>query len=319
MRKTFRAFRGAAAVKQAAIERLARHWPTGRVAPQFLIAYDEASGACSVMGATIEGSDVAEYERQLGIPAAAAQLHEGLLYHCGHQRASEDAERPSSFVIADFASDYPTQWLHAIPLGADLGTVAPRFVAWLLHDLLDEHGPWLRQLDPAVRAAGEQVGVLFDAAIAGASIPAARWKTARHAAIDATDAAGSGFARDVAAFIEAIAWPPESSLDELHGHVINLWFALSTNLQRQQKSAEEIDLDNVVEQFMGEMRAASQQSDFDFDAFVNARPALKVAFDAEMSPAGQKRRAEIHEASLPAILPIAKRHFESLLQFTRTA
>ncbi len=313
MTMTYRAFHGDAAVQRVVIERLKRHWSTGRVAPFTNIAYSE-DGHCSAMGACIDSTDENEFVRQLGIPAGCGYLYDELLRHCGQHGIPESSFRSSPFVLADFAREYPSAWFLAIPLGADLGGLLPRFVAWLLHDLLDRDGDWAGQIDATVLAVGAQVSALYDDVIAGSSVTAAHWKAARHQATAVTDQAEHRFDRAVGQFIESVAWPPDSSSDELHNHVVRLWFALDDLLQRAHMNADDIAKQDAMHRLMDEMRAASQQPDFDRDAFF-ARP----EFVAVMSPEGEKRRVEIQHASAPSTYPVARHHFEALLRLSQAA
>ncbi len=314
MSKIYNAFHGDAAVKQAVIERLQRHWSAGHVRPWFSMAFSEPPGHCSVMGATIEGTDADAYERELGIPAGAGYLHEALLMHCGHQPWSADFRDSPPFEIADFARDYPVQWLQAVPLGANLGLLVPRFVAWLMHELIDAQGSWWGQLDAGLRAAGTQVSVLFDAALKGSVVTTAQWKEARHAAVQATDAARQSFCRRVGEFIESVAWPPASSAQELHVHVTGLWHALDDALQRPKMNPAGMAQQDALDRLHEEMKAASQSPGFDKQAFFE-RPEFVAAMSAE----GERRRTALHEASLPVIYPVVQRHFEAWLQLTREA
>jgi hypothetical protein len=317
MTNTYNAFHNDAAIKQSIIDRLQHHWSSGRVTPFFHMTYSEATGPCSVMGATIEGIDEAEYERQLGIPFTAAYLHENILQYCGYQPMSKNLSDSLPFVMADFAYDYPVQWLQTISLGADLSSLVPRFVAWLLNDLLNDNGQWVQHIDPAVQIAGMQVSALYESALAGSTVTAAQWKQARHAAVDTTNASQHKFSRKVSEFFEAIAWSPESSVNELHGHVTSLWFALRDLLEHPQMNADDIAQQDALAKATEEIEMASQTAGFDPHVFLKERPDIKAVFDSMATDTALQRKSAIQEASLPEVYKVARCHFETFLQLTR--
>ncbi len=320
MSDTRKAFDGDAAVKQAIITRLKTHWATGKVTPQFKMVYKAPPhDETGVMGATVESEDESEYERQLGIPAEAAYLHETLLYFCGRETMPDDPEGAPIFTLAPFAQDYPVQWLNAIAPGANLSMLAPRFVAWTLRDLLSGGLPSQLALDPAIKAAGEGVQVLFDTAIAGGTVPPEQWTAARKAAVRATDGTADALSHTIGGFVEAAAWPLHSSVGELRGNVADLWMSLANLLQRTHMTAEELARDDVLRNARMERMEAAQSPDYDPDAYLAARPALKAAVEHFMSAEGRARRDALKLESLSTIHALARRHFEALLQLTCTA
>jgi hypothetical protein len=309
-----RAFNGDVAAKQAAIDCLTRHWINGRALPAMPLRFSETNGLCSVMGSTIESNDEAAYVRRLGIPAESARLHEILLMHCGRMRPPTGPDTLPRFEVAPFACDYPLQWLQAIRPGADLAGLAPRFVAWLLHDLQCDPAAW--PLDAVTRALGQELSVLFDAFVAGKPMPVMRWGGVRRAAVKATDAAGDAFTRAAATFFESIAWPPEGSRCELPGHVMGLWFAIREALENKHMSAEERARREALHGVFAQAQAQSQESGLDMFEVIASKPEWQAMLEAMDSPEGRQRSDQAHMAALPAILPIARRHFEALLTLT---
>jgi hypothetical protein len=320
MTQVYTAFQGNAVFKQALIDRFKAHWVSGRVAPNLKMTFNTPpNGESGVMGATVEGEDEREYESQVGVPAEAGYLHEIILYFCGHDTATDGPTAPRNFTIADFARDYPVQWLQAIPVGADLRTVTPRFIAWLLHDCFAANNALLTQVNPSIKAAGLQVSALYKQTLTGAVISPEQWSAARKAAVLATDAVEDRFARALGTFVEAVAWPLNNSVGELRGHVMSFWFSLMIVVQNKHMTADDIAADATLTEHMETLQAASQQADFDHEAFMASHPAVKAAFDDMMSPERIERGEAIQRASRPEVQALARRHFEALLQLTRAA
>jgi hypothetical protein len=314
-----KAFQGGLAIKKKFIDRLSIHWSSGRVVPSTRLAFTEASGVCSVMGATIEGTDVTAYEQQLGIPAGAAYLHEILLAQCGRHIGRGDPTMPPRFEAAAFARDYPVAWLQNIPVGADLSRLLPQFVAWMLHDLLDETSDMQQHIEPAVKSAGKAVSTLLNAFVAGEPAIAASYKQARSAAVKATDTVAEKFNKSIGTFVESIAWPPDMVARELHSYIETLWFAIGDFYQKPYFTDEDTAKLAALSLAFSDIDDLMKAPGADFEAIISERPALKAMLDDMSSPASIARTDAIYMASLPAVHAMAQRHFEALLQLTRAA
>ena len=108
------AFHGNPKIKAEYLARVRAH----RKADQLIKGqYWEDGKGCAV-GCTIHGSDHGRYETELGIPRVLARLEDTLF-----EGQSNGAARR-----------WPTDFLSAIRVGADLSLVWPRFAIWLLAD-----------------------------------------------------------------------------------------------------------------------------------------------------------------------------------------
>ena len=158
--------------------------------------YWERGKGCAV-GCTIHGSDHAAYERELGIPRILARLEDGIF-----ERLSSPHDQA-----------WPQEFLEAIPVGADLSLVWPRFALALLAD--EEYG-MLQYIEHARHAqqkeAIERIIALYQAwaktgtkpaaaacADAAAACAAAACAAADAAAADAVYAADAAYAAAYAA------------------------------------------------------------------------------------------------------------------------
>ena len=124
----------------------------------------EYGRGCAV-GCTLEAYDHNRYPIELGIPVELAKLEDGIF----EGLAKSDA------------MDWPEMFLGAIPVGADLALVWPRFAHWLLVD--DEHGViQYAGSHERARSAIQGVADLFARLIAGDQPTTEEWGAARAAA-----------------------------------------------------------------------------------------------------------------------------------------
>jgi hypothetical protein len=111
------AFHGDAAIKTKYVERVKAHQAADEITQGF---YWENGKGCAV-GCTIEGSQHARYETELGIPRIIARLEDRIF----EGLTDEEAKK------------FPLKFLQAIKPGANLSMVWPKFVVWLLSDEKD--------------------------------------------------------------------------------------------------------------------------------------------------------------------------------------
>ena len=152
----------------------------------------EYGRGCAV-GCTLEAYDHNRYPIELGIPVELARLEDGIF---------EGLARSD-------AMDWPEAFLDAIPVGADLSLVWPRFAHWLLVD--DEHGViQYAGSHEGARTAIQGVADLFARRIAGNDPTTEEWAAARAALGDAACAAEWAALGDAAcAAARAAEWAAE--------------------------------------------------------------------------------------------------------------
>lgn len=129
-----KAFHGKTELKSLYLKRVQAHRDADRIiqGQGWDQGEDGVFRGCSV-GCTIENYSHARYEEELAIPAVLAHLQDGLF---------ESLPR-------DKALGWPTRFLTAVPVGADLSEVWPRFAHWLMVD--PKHGV-LQYTKPRTRA-----------------------------------------------------------------------------------------------------------------------------------------------------------------------
>src|SRR5262245_15041119 len=118
-----RAFHNDPAIREKYIARVEAHRAADEIVQGLYTQhYGEGKLRGCAVGCTIHGNDHRAYETEIGIPEWLALTEDRLF------------ER----MPIENAKLWPGRFLNAIPLGADLRSVFPKFMAWILID--PEHG-----------------------------------------------------------------------------------------------------------------------------------------------------------------------------------
>ncbi len=183
------AFHGKQEVKDLYLSRVRAHRAADEIVQSFGYWAKDSKGefkGCAV-GCTLHSGEHDAYETELGIPVMFAYLEEGIF----ENMAPEDAKL------------WPEQFLNAIPAGADLTSVWPKFAEWLLVD--KDNGVIRHAKTDRVKQAIQGVADLFKIVIAGGKVTIEEWRKAR-AYADADAAAAAAYAdADAAAAAYAAA------------------------------------------------------------------------------------------------------------------
>jgi len=230
-RRSFRAFYGDAALRDAVVERVGNHINNDRILSCGANGplSDPEHQRYSLMAAALESADVQRYEGTLGIPANAARVAE--LVH-GVSMREVDVDGHPQYHLRGVSRLYPLEWLLAIPLGADLGTLAPRFIHWYLTDIVSSTFLYQASASPEAHTVAERVAFLHQRQATGDPPTAAQWKQARVAAGEAlarTPVQGGKpdvFSHLVMTAAEMLAWPAEELEEALAGAIGTMFYAL---------------------------------------------------------------------------------------------
>lgn len=114
--KKLRAFHKDPAIKKKYIDRVSEHEKADAIVKG---KYWENGKGCAV-GCTIEGNDHKRYEIELGVPEAIARLENFLFERLPNESAKT----------------FPRRFLEAIKPGAKLHLVAPKFIVFVLKDVM---------------------------------------------------------------------------------------------------------------------------------------------------------------------------------------
>ena len=160
------AYHGSSQLKSEYLSRVMAHQAADEIVKG---RYWEGGKGCAV-GCTVHSSEHAAYETELGIPRVIARLEDGIFEGLSNEEAKL----------------FPTQFLEAVPVGADLSGVFCRFMHWLLVDEIDGVIKFARS--EKSKKAISRVAELFLKQIRGQAVEIEEWRAA-DAATRATRAA----------------------------------------------------------------------------------------------------------------------------------
>lgn len=181
------AFHGDPAIKARARAALGAHVTAGTFV--YFPAWND--GKANAIGAIVEADDTPAYAAGLGYPPALADTLPIFI----------NGIRP-----LDEAAAFALAWLERTPVGADLSTIVSQLILTLL-DRPDLSAMASRHA--ALEDSRQTIMALHRRVIGGDEPDRKQWKTARLAAVGATDAIAEdqALARRAAAVVEAAAWP----------------------------------------------------------------------------------------------------------------
>jgi hypothetical protein len=191
MTGTMQAFHADPALKQDFLARLQAHAQAGEIINRASVWKDGNGGPVACM---VHDTDLAVWQQRTGIPKAVGSALDS---------AASYLDEP------DQAARFVLEWVEAVEVGQDLRCVAPALMEWLLSD--SEYGIHRFAEDEAVRQMIRRVADLHRHAAIGDAPDEAEWRTARSAAMAATDACGNPVEKSIAAAAEAAAWNPATS------------------------------------------------------------------------------------------------------------
>jgi hypothetical protein len=191
MTDTMQAFHADPAIKQEFLDRLQAHAKAGEILNRASAWNDGKGGPVACM---VHDTDLAVWQQRTGIPKAVG----GALDIVASYLA--EPEQAGRFVL---------EWVEAVEVGQDLGSVAPALLEWLLTD--GEHGIRRVAEDETVRQMISRVAELHRRAAAGDAPDEAEWRAARAAVMAATDACEGAGGKSIPGCAEAAAWDPATS------------------------------------------------------------------------------------------------------------
>ena len=188
------AYKNEPTLKAMLVEEIKKHRAADEIAQG---SYGNGEGPWCAVGCSIKSlndrlgksyatGDHSVYEIELGIPRIIARLED---------RIFEGLDKK-------IAADFPLRLAKAVPVGADLSLVWPRFIVWLLID--EKDGVLKYAKKEASVASIKRVAELYQRTIDGQEVTVDTWKETRKNADAAYDAAA--YAADAAADAYAYAY-----------------------------------------------------------------------------------------------------------------
>ncbi len=181
-----RAYHGDPAIKAKYLARVRAHAAADEIVQG--ITWGDGKG-CAV-GCTLHDYRHESYETELGVPIILARLEDRFF----------EGMKPAD------AQPWPARFLEAIPVGADLSMVWPKFAHWMLVD--EKDGVIRFAKTDRTRDAILNVGALFARLIAGDSVSQKDWRADADAAAAAWRADAAAWRADAAA-----AWRAADAAD----------------------------------------------------------------------------------------------------------
>jgi len=182
---TMRAYHSDVKLKAKFIRRVEAHRKADRLVQGIAAEGSGASFRGCAVGCTIGSYSHSAYETELGVPIILARLEDRIFESMSKAKALE----------------WPTRFLRAIPVGADLWLVWPKFAHWMLVD--EKDGVIWHARKDSERDAIRGVGALFERQCRGELVSLADWRQARSAAYAAYAVAAAAAA--YAAYAVAVA------------------------------------------------------------------------------------------------------------------
>ena len=146
----YTAFHGDSASKAAMVDRVRAKWAQGHVFPLPYLKWRTDGGMVSLSGALAETQVPQEFVERTGLPVELASLCEGLVFSGAEFSEDNNAHRGLATRGGESILAFAMEWLDAIPVGADLGGVVPRFMHGFLASVLEPGFAMAARLSPAV-------------------------------------------------------------------------------------------------------------------------------------------------------------------------
>lgn len=201
------AFQGDLARKADMVGRVRARWAQGKVFPLPYLKWRTDGGMVSMAGTLAETQVPQEFIACTGLPVELATLCELLVY--AGAEFSEDKSAPSGIAIrgSEAIMGFAMEWLDAIPVGADLGDVVPRFMRSFLASVLAPDFFMAVHISPALRACAERILGLWEREMSGMPIAPQEWRSLRADALRASEDSGDPWSYAVSELVESLAWP----------------------------------------------------------------------------------------------------------------
>jgi hypothetical protein len=201
------AFHGDPARKADMVDRVRAKWTQRLVFPLSYLKWRTNGGIVSLSGALAETQVPEQFIDRTGLPVELATLCEGLVQ--AGAEFIEDKSAPSGFAMrgGEAILAFAMEWLDAIPVGADLGGVVPRFMHSFLASVLAPDFAMSAHVSPAVRAGAERILGLWEREMSGVQVGPKEWRSLRADALRASEDDSDPWGCALSELVESLAWP----------------------------------------------------------------------------------------------------------------
>jgi hypothetical protein len=316
------AFHGDSARKAAMVDRVRVKWAQRQVFPVPYLKWRTDGGMVSLLGALAETQVPEEFVERTGLPVELATLCEGLV-NAGAE-FSEDKSAYLGLAIRGGESilAFAIAWLDAVPVGADLGGVVPRFMHGFLASTLEPGFAMAAHLSPAMRGCAERILGLWEREIGGTPVSPKEWRNVRADALRAADDHSDPWGYALSELVESLAWPVRGLAPEFVPIFQVFVKEFRQFLVTPYLSSEDRDL--VTQSLAGfrELNRAQRDpelSQLPFETLLERHPQSKGAVLAIMKPEAQARLDAAKKQAQPASDHALRQRMDCLLDLIRAA
>lgn len=316
------AFLGDPALKATMVERVRARWTQRQVFPLAYLKWRTDGGIVSLSGALAETQVPEAFVERTGLPVELATLCEGLVNSGVEFIEDEHAHRGMAVRGGESILGFAIEWLDAVPVGADLGSVVPRFMHGFLSSVLEPGFAMAAHVSPGVRACARRVLDLWAREAGGAPVAPQEWRSVRTDALRAADDHDDPWGHVPSELVESLAWPAPG----LAAEFVPIFQVFVKELRQFQLmpwlSAEDRDL--VTRSLAGfrELNRAQRDpelSQLPFEALLERQPHSKDAVVAVMKAEMQARLGAARQQARPTLDPGLRQWMDRMLDLIRAA
>ncbi|HET7866219.1 MAG TPA: hypothetical protein VFL86_17610 [Burkholderiaceae bacterium] len=201
------AFHGDPARKANMVDRVRTKWTRGQVFPLSYLKWRTDGGMVSLSGVLAETQLPEQFIERTGLPVELATLCESLVF--AGAEFSEDKSAPRGLAVrgGEAILAFAMEWLDALPVGADLGGVVPRFMQSFLASVLAPEFAMAAHVPPAVRACAERILGAWEREMSGQQVAPNEWRSLRADALRASEDHSDAWGYVLSELVESLAWP----------------------------------------------------------------------------------------------------------------
>tara|TARA_Y100000815_G_scaffold65171_1_gene54007 strand:- start:2638 stop:3606 length:969 start_codon:yes stop_codon:yes gene_type:complete len=314
------AFLGDPDLRAKTLDRVRSRWEAREVVPLLYLKWSSEMKFASLAGTIAQTQDPDEFVRKTGLPLSLALVCETLI-NAGITFEDDDSAPFGFRMVCDEAIwAFGPEWLSAVPLGGDVTDVVPRFLPIFLGLVLSPKLPLSRHIDPAVRAAANEIVALWGRELSGEIVPRAVWRQVRLQAQAAAEGWADPAGSSVAALVESLPWPSVGIATELPAICQTF---LNSHLQvLAAKASSERDWlawsDRLAaERELNALRSDARYTDLADPELLDHFPDLNRRMSAAESPGLATRMEQAKADARQQMTPFLRALMEGLLTFLR--
>lgn len=316
------AFQGDPACKADMVGRVRTRWTQGQAFALPYLKWRTNGGMVSLSGTLAQTQVPEEFVERTGLPVELASLCESLVF--AGVELSEDKSAPSGLVIrgSEAIMAFAMDWLDAIPVGADLGDVVPRFMHGFLASVLAPDFAMAAHVSPAVRACAERILGLWEHEMGGVQVMPKEWRSLRADALRAVEDHSDPWSYASSELVESLAWPARGLAPEFVPIFQMFMKELRQFLVAPFLSSEDRDI--LMQSLVGLRELILAQRDPELsqlptETLLERNPQTKHAVTAFMKAEVQARFDATKPQAQPAWDRVLRHQMDSLLRLIEAA